>query len=425
MHKERSLPGSEDITRVTLDNGIVVLVSSNFNNPSIVIHGYLPAGGLFDAPDKLGLADFTALALMRGTAERSFGEIFNALESVGANLGVSGDMHTSSFSGRSLAEDIALLLELLSEVLRQPTFPIEQVERLRAQLLTGLAIRGQDTAAMASLVFDQLVYPGHPYGLPVDGFPETIQAIQCEDLVEFHENTYGPQGMVLAIVGALEPQRAIAYVEEALGDWNNPKQLLPPKLPATPELLETVTQRVDIPGKSQADLLLGAYGPARASPDYLAASLGNSILGQFGLFGRIGEVVREQAGLAYYASSSLSGGIGPGAWFVSAGVDPVKIEQASDLIIGEIARFVTEPVSVEELSDSQANYIGRLPLMLESNSGVAGALLSLERYGLGLDYYQRYPSLIGAVTPEDVLEAAQRYLHPERLAIAYAGSFEP
>jgi zinc protease len=140
------------------------------------------------------------------------------------------------------------------------------------------------------------------------------------------------------------------------------------------------------------------------------------------MMGRIGDVVREQAGLAYYAYSSLSGGLGPGPWSVTAGVDPANIDEAIDLIRAEIDRFVTKPVSAEELSDSQANYIGRLPLALESNAGVAGALLNLERYNLGLDYYQQYTERIEAVTVEDVLAAAQHYLDPDKLAVAVAGS---
>jgi len=182
---------------------------------------------------------------------------------------------------------------------------------------------------------------------------------------------------------------------------------------------------VELPGKNEADLLMGVAGPPRRSPDFLAASLGNHILGQFGMFGRIGKVVREQAGLAYSVSSSLSGGIGPSPWLVSAGVAPENMAQTIELIRAEIARFVSQPVSAEELADSQANYIGRLPLSLESNGGVTGALLSLERYGLGLDYYQRFEGLVRAVTPAEVLEAARRYLHPDRLAIATAGTFSP
>ncbi len=140
------------------------------------------------------------------------------------------------------------------------------------------------------------------------------------------------------------------------------------------------------------------------------------------MMGRIGEVVREANGLAYYAYSRISGGVGPGPWSVVAGVNPENVDHAIDLIRQEIRRFVTEPVNAEELSDSQANFIGRLPLALESNNGVSSALLSLERHQLGLDYFQRYADVINAITPEDVLHAASSYLHADKLAIAVAGT---
>jgi zinc protease len=420
-----ALPGPEDILRVELPNGIVVLARANFNSPSVFFAGYLPAGSLFDQDDKLGLADFTALALLRGTSRRSFQQIFNALETAGANLGFDGGTHTAAIGGRALSDDLPLILKLVAEALRQPTFPHKPVERLRAQLLTGLAIRAQDTNEMASLAFDQLVYAGHPYARPDDGYPETIQAITRADLAAFHARHYGPRGLVLAIAGAVDPQQAVDHVAQALGDWHNPDQPEPPALPLLTPLETTTTRHEELPGKSEADLILGVAGPARCAPDYLAASLGNSVLGQFGMFGRIGAVVREQAGLAYSVFSSLSGGIGPGPWLISAGVAPQDIPQTIDLIRAEIARFVSEPVTAEELADSQASYIGRLPLSLESNAGVAGALLNLERYGLGLDYYHRFAGLVAAITPQEVLQAAQHYLHPDRLAIATAGTFAP
>jgi zinc protease len=138
--------------------------------------------------------------------------------------------------------------------------------------------------------------------------------------------------------------------------------------------------------------------------------------------GRIGEVVREKSGLAYYASSSLSAGIGPGSWDVSAGVNPANVQKARDLICKEIERFVEKGVTIQELSDSQSNFVGRLPLSLESNAGVVSALLNIERFDLGLDYYRRYPNLVQSVTSEEVLSAAKKYLHPDKLAVAIAGS---
>jgi zinc protease len=421
MNSLHSLPGPDDITRVELPNGIVILSRANFNSPSVVVNGYIQVGGLFDPDEKLGLADFTASALMRGAEKHSFQEIYDLLESAGANLGVNGGTHTSSFGGRALAEDLDLLLELLSEVLRRPVFPAEQVERLRAQILTGLAIRAQDTGDMASLTFDQIVYAGHPYRRPEDGYPETVQAITREDLVAFHRAHFGPRGLVISLVGAVDPQQAVEKVTRVLGDWENPAQLNPQPLPPLKGLEELAFQRVEIPGKSQADIVMGAAGPPRRNPHFLAASLGNNVLGQFGMMGRIGDVVREKSGLAYYASSSLGGGLGPGPWSVSAGVDPANVEKTVELVRQEIARFVNEPVSQEELADSQANFIGRLPLSLESNSGVAAALINLERYDLGLDYYRRYPDLVRGVTVEEVLETARRFLHPERLGVAVAG----
>lgn len=416
-----SLPGADDITRAVLPNGLTILARPNFNSPSVVISGYIKAGSLSDPDEKLGLADFTASALLRGTARRSFQEIYDALESAGASLGFDGGVHTTGFSGKALAEDLDLLLTLLAEALRQPAFPSDQIERLRARMLTGLAIRAQDTGEMASLAFDQILYPGHPYSRPEDGYPETVQAITREDLAEFHRSSYGPSGMVITVVGAVEPGQAVEKVVQMLGDWSNPDQSGMVELPPTGFPQEPLTRKVDITGKYQSDLDVGAVGPQRRSPDYLAAALGNNVLGVFGMMGRIGEIVREKAGLAYYAYSSLSGGIGPGPWSITAGVDPANVEKALDLIRSEIVRFVAEPVSEGELADSQANFIGRLPLSLESNSGVAGALVNLERYDLGLDYYRQYPDLVRAVTREQVLETARRHLAEERLGAAIAG----
>lgn len=153
----------------------------------------------------------------------------------------------------------------------------------------------------------------------------------------------------------------------------------------------------------------------------MAASLGNNILGQFGMMGRIGESVREKAGLAYHASTSLNASLEGGTWEAYAGVSPVNLQRAIDLILQEIQRFTASPVDPEELANSQANYTGRLPLSMESNAGVANALLNIERYQLGLDYYQRYAGLVRAVTPEIVLETARKYWHMDRMVIVSAG----
>ena len=416
-----SLPGPDDITREVLPNGITILTRSNFNSPSVVVSGYFGAGSLMDPEDKLGLAEYTSYALMRGTKTRTFDQIYNELEAVGASLGFSSGVHTSGFNGRSLAEDLPLLLKLLSESLTVPAFAKAEMEKLRAQLLTGLAIRAQDTSDMASMVFDAILFKGHPYGRPEDGYPETIQKIKRDDLARFHRDYYGPRGMVISIVGAVSAEDVVRYVQRALGSWQVKGQKDAPELPKLKLLKKTVSKHHRIPGKSQSDIVIGTNGPRRRDPEFMSASLGNNILGQFGMMGRIGDVDREKSGLAYYAYSSLTAGTGPGSWEVSAGVNPQNVKRAIELIEAELSRFVQEGVTEEELADSKANFIGRLPLSLESNGGVASALVNIERHHLGLDYYRRYAGIVNAVSREDVLNAARKFIDVERLAIATAG----
>ncbi len=421
MSTIHSLPGPENITRVVLPNGITILTRSNFNSPSVTLSGYFAAGSLFDSDEKLGLADFVASAVMRGTEKRSFEEVYDALESVGATLGFSAGTHTAGFSGHALVEDLPLLFDLTSEALRTPTFPEAEIERLRAQLLTGLAIRAQDTGDVASMAFDKIIFDGHPYGRPDDGYPETIKAIRRDDLAEFREKTFGPHGMTIAVVGAVEAGFVVEQIARVLGDWTNPQQPSVPALPPHKPLKKRTRKNITLPGKSQSDIMVGVIGPNRLSPDFLPASLGNSVLGQFGMMGRIGDVIREQSGLAYYAYSSMSAGIGPGTWEVSAGVNPKNVEKAIHLTLRELQTFTEKGVSQEELRDSQDNFVGRLPLSLELNGGVANALLNIERYDLGLDYYQRYEGLVRAVTAAQVLETACKYFDLQKLAIATAG----
>jgi len=223
------------------------------------------------------------------------------------------------------------------------------------------------------------------------------------------------------VVGAVEPKKAAAVVRRMLGSWKNPAQAAC-EPPDDPRRLRATTRRHHkISGKAQADIIIGTNGPRRTDPEWVAASLGNSVLGQFGMMGRVGKSVREESGLAYYAYSNLSAGLGPGAWTVSAGVNPLNVEKAADLITRELRRFAAKGVTPDELADSKANFIGRLPLSLESNAGVASALLNIERYNLGLDYYQRYAAMIRGITRAQVLEAARAFIDADRLVIATAG----
>lgn len=416
-----TIPGPDDIIRSELPNGITLLVRENHSSPSAVVSGYLRVGARDERAEQAGLASFTASALMRGTRHRSFEQIYAELEPIGASMGISGGTFTTGFGAKSLAEDLPLVLDILADVLRHPTFPSDEVERLRGEILTDLDERAQDTRAMAGLTFLELAYPvEHPYHRSLAGYPETIAPLTRDDLAAFYEGGYGPQGMTIVVVGAVSAAEVQARVEEAFGDWEGRTYERGP-LPAVPRIYEVRRCVVPIPGKSQADIVLGYPGPPRTDPHFLEAMVCNSILGIFGLMGRLGEKVRDEQGLAYYSFSRLDGGYGPGPWRVIAGVNPANVERAIESIRAEIRRLCEEPVGLDELRDNQAFITGSLPLRLETNEGVAGAILDMERYGLGLDYLRRYGDLINSITVEQVQAAARGWLDPDAYALAIAG----
>jgi zinc protease len=421
-HKSNlSIPGPEVIQRYRLPNDITVLCMENSSSASINLIGLIKASSKNDPLAKLGLADFTASMLSRGTQNKSFHQIHYLLESAGGSLNFSASAQNTWFAGKALAEDLPMLLELTADCLMQPIFPLEYTERMRAQILSSLAIREQDTGDRSSMALDKILFPNHPFGEPTNGYPDTIQAINRDDLINFHHSKYGPTGMILVVVGGIKPEETYHLVNQYFEKWkaNNEKT---PILPEIKPLDKTIRQHIEIAEKTQTDILIGCLGPARKSQDFLPVYLGNDILGQFGMLGRIGEVVRVKTGLAYYAGSSINSWLEGGDWEFMAGVNPKNTEKAINLIKQEINKFISEPVTKQELSDSKSHLTGRLALSLESNSGLANAILMMEHFQMGLDYYQLYQQLVNAISAEQILESSRRYLNIECLAIISAGT---
>jgi len=416
------LPGPENIVRQEFSNGIVALARANFTSPSVVIQGLLQAGSVDEPAEKAGLAAFAAEMLTRGTTTRTFAEINEAVESVGASLWVDGGLHMTSFGAKCLVEDLPLILEILADVLQNPSFPPIEVEKVRGEIMTGLQQRDNNTRAMADLTFRALVYPEpHPYGRSSDGYRHSIPEITRDDLLSFYQDYYRPLGMMVVLVGAIEPEKGLGMLNRAFQNWQPSTPRPPQNLPPIQRLASVQRKSVTLAGKTQSDLVLGCPGLARKDPDYLAAKLANSVFGVFGMMGRLGDHVRDELGLAYYVFSRLEAGLGAGPWAVIAGVNPRNVDRAVAAILDEIRRLRETPVSDEELNDSKAYLIGSLPLQLETNEGVATAILDMELYQLGLDYLQRYEGLVRAITTEDVQRVARMYLDPESYALAIAG----
>jgi zinc protease len=296
---------------------------------------------------------------------------------------------------------------------------------MRQQVLTGIRESEQDTGSMASLAFQELLYPeGHPYRIRTSGTTESIQGLTRDDLAAYHARHVGPTATTIALVGGIASlEDAIDRLSRAFGDWTNeiPE---PTDAPPVDPLSETSRATRVIRGKSQADISIGFPTLPRKHEDYYALQVANLILGQLGLMGRLGAEVRDKNGLAYYATSSLSGGISNSLWSARAGVDPSNIGRAIEGIDQELRRIRTEPVTDDEFNDAKSYLIGSLPLGLESLGGVTDLLLTLERFGLGLDYLDRYPEIIRSLTKDDLLRAMATHVDPDRLAIGIAGPEE-
>ncbi len=415
-----ALPGPQDILRRTLPNGITVLARENWSAPSAVVEGYVLAGSLDEPSALTGLSSFTASMLSRGTRSHTFAEISETVEAVGAAVGFSADRYVTNFSAKSLTEDLDLVLGILREELREPVFPADHVEKVRGLRMTSLAERENNTRQMANLTFRQLVYPNHPLGQALLGTRETNHVITRDDLVEFYETYFAPQGMAVVVVGAIRADEAVARVEAVFGDWQGQRPARV-EIPPITRPVNTVQRHILMPGKSQSDLILGWPSMRRLDPDYEAARLANTVLGVFGLSGRLGLNVRERQGMAYSAHSQVSADKLPGVWALVAGVNPVNVARASEAMLQEADRMCQELVPAAELEDSKRYLTGSLPLQLETNDGVGSILADLEWHGLGLDYVQRYLEIVTSLTAEQVQAVSQKYLNTQAYVLAVAG----
>jgi zinc protease len=411
----------ETATRHVLPNGLVALIQRNTSSPTVSVRGEVRIGSVDEPAAKSGLATFTGAALIRGTARRSFQQIVDETEARGASVNAGGGTHTSGFGGRSLAEDLPLVLEILADMLATPTFPAVEVERLRGQFLMNLRESEQETRVQASRAARALLYPPeHPYSRLSSGTIETVQGITRDDLIAFHR-LYHPAATTIAIVGDVEPATVIAELERTFGSWE-PQGAPPSHSLPTPPPIETIRRRdIALAGKIQSDVIWAVHGLTRTDPDYYAASVANMILGRIGLGGRLGDNVREQQGLAYYCGSNIDADLGAGPWAALAGINPANVDRAIAAILHEIEQFCVDGPTEDELNDAHDFMTGSLVLGLETNDGIAGTLLGIARYNLGFDYIARYPEIIRAIDAEQVMAVARKYLSTERYIVVVAG----
>jgi zinc protease len=420
-------PKPAEVFRTLLPNGLALIVRRNSANPTIALQGLVKAGGIFDPPGKSGLGSFVAQMLDQGTRKRSALQIATAIEDVGARLGFDGGSETVSISANMISSDLALVLDVLADALMNPSFPEDRVEKVRAELIGDYKIAENSTASVAARRANELLYPdGHPYHAHPGGTDSSLRAITRDDLAAFHARHYGPNNTILVLVGDVDPKRADELFRKAFGGW---KRLESPSAFAVPAAAapQTVLRRIaPMPGKSQTDIVYAAPGIARTAPDYDAAMIMSYILGGGSLSSRLMTRLRDERGLVYGVYSNLAAGIGAGPISIRAGTNPANADRAVASVLEEVKRMAVEGPADAEMEDAKDYLTGVFPVRLETNAGVAGQLLSAEAYGLGLDYIERYTSIVRAVTREQAAAAAKQYLRPERgYALVIAGAYTP
>ena len=414
-----SLPPVE---RRRLANGARLAAARRTTSETAVLAGLLVGGATRDPQGREGLTSLATAVAHRATASRSYDAIYDELDALGASLSMGAGPDAIDIAGKCLSRDWRVLAELMVDVLRRPAFPEDELAKARGQALTHLRQLDQDTRSVAERELGHLVYPeGHPLRAPVIGYHASLEALSRDDLVGCHASGSRPDTLILTLVGNVPSGDALGVLAGLLADWERPAEA--PRQPSLAAEHPADAQRAEfaMADKTQSDIALGFKGIPRTHPDWVALDQATQIVGGMGLMGRLGDSVRDRQGLAYYVYARQREGFGDGLWTVRAGVNPANVDQAVASSLDEVRRIQDEPVSDQELADVQSYLVGVLPIRLETNDGIAGALNSIELYGLGDDYVERYPSIIRSVTRDDIQRAAQGHLTAERYSLAIAG----
>ena len=407
--------------RRSLASGAVVVARRNVMTPAVTFLFSFDAGSAFDPPGAPGLAALTARMIDRGTADESAAQLAEEIERRGASIEISSNRQTVMFTATCLVEDFDDMLALAARMARMPAFPDDQLELRRRETLTRLVQDAENTAARAGARFFERLYgAGHPYAHPPRGTVESIERMTRGDLQDFHQARMCPGRLAVAVVGDIEEDAACDRVERALGGWDAAPVQAAEALPRPAPPLSRDFSAIEVPGKAQTDIAYGFLGPGRLDPEYYAFWIMNTVLGQYGMGGRLGENIRERQGMAYYASSSYDAHRIPGPLLVRAGVDPANVERTVAAIDFEVTRIAREGITEDEHANAIRYLAGSVPRMLETNAGVAQFLISVEQFGLGDGFDRRLPALLSSVTREEA-SASAAALDPARAVIAVAG----
>lgn len=407
----------------TLNNGLRVLLLPDRSVPTVNISGQIDAGSKFDTNQKAGLASLVAGNLMNGTKTKNALALAQSLEDKGADLSFGANREGVSLEAQGISADLPIIVQTLSDVVQNATFPAEQLELSRQRALVGLKAQLDDPRGLGRRVFQQAIYPeNHPFHT----FPteESYKSISRDDVISFYQQHYRPDTTTLALVGDFDPLKVKTLLNQAFGKWTATGQpatvsLNPPILPQKTIQLNSV-----IPGKAEAVTYIGYNGISRKDPRYYAALVLNQILGGDTLSSRLGTEVRDRQGLTYGIYSAFAAGINPGPFLIQMQTSPSDAQKAINSTVALLKQLREQGISEAELNTAKRSITNSYPVELANPSEVASIILDNETYGLSLKELREFPQRIQAVSMTQVQQVIKDLIHPDNLVIVTAGPGE-
>ena len=404
--------------RYALPDGAVLLVAERPAIPIVAVRVYLPAGSAFDPPEAPGLANLTAEMLTRGTARRTGPALDETIEFVGGSLDSQAGRDGTTVLLSVLKKNLSLGLDLLFEVLTEPSFPAGELPRKVKEIQAAIHRSEESPESVAGRALAEVLYPAHPYSHPVAGTVDSVGKLTRDQVVEFYRGHYRPDGAILVVAGDVKATQIRQEILRRLAPWQASRAALPrpsQALGSPPVLSRAIAREL-----TQSTILLGRPAVGHGHPDFYPLVVASYVLGG-GSASRLYTRVREERGLAYDVSSHLGVGRYGASFVVSLQTRTDGVAEAVRLVREEMARLGTEAVTAGELALAKDYLIGSFALRIDTTAKVAGLLQTVEEMGLGLDYPVRYRRGIEQVTAADIERVARRYLEPSGFSSVTVG----
>jgi predicted Zn-dependent peptidase len=408
------------IQKRSLSNGVPVWIVEMHEVPVVDLTIIIKSGASADPAGQYGLASFTAAMLDEGAGARSALELADAIDLLGASLTTSCGFDASVIRLHSLASKLDAALPIVADVTRRPTFPDTEMDRLRAERLTGLLQIRDNPQLLAATAFSRILFgEPHRYGTSVTGTETTNRAMTVANLRQFYAAHYRPQNAHLLVVGDVTAATVLPKLERAFGTWRGAGPVEPPVLPRVPAPTSRRIFLVDKPGAEQSQIRMGTIGVARSSPEYHVLDVLNTLLG--GSFtSRLNMNLREAHGYTYGAGSRFDMRMTPGPFFAAAGVQTDKTVESLTEFFKEI-EGMHAPVPDGELTQARNLESLSFPGTFETTEDMAAQLANLVIYSLPETFFNDYVPKIQAVTTADLQKAADAHLNLSTFVVVVAG----